>query len=324
MLKQFHESRLPKPGQHLYIKIPKSPQKRPKTEIINDKKDEYFQHTNGRRSFHSLTNNLHKKSSKNLNDSFNNFSNINNDQKDSNEKLGNDIDMNDPSANHKKSEKNTELASNYGKICTSKSLPKIKKSSYNNNEINKATKFFESTEQTHNNCDAENLRNLLNTNNADEIDSLISCDNIFKNPLILKSAMMDFQQHDFVKERRNSLQTYDDIRLAKDMEYLSTKEIILESDSDETSDKRQKCSEADTKLDSIDDERFSMINSSLFENIRESKNFTEVLIKRPYDVRLENNELAVLFECLNVETMINVFGSLLIERKVILVGESLR
>lgn len=320
MLQQFYESRLPKPGQHLFIKIPKSPQKRPKTAIINEKDvDNYFIRSDVRRSYNTLDN---KRSVRDLNSSFNSI--CANDSTAINQRNLSKIDA---LPEYQQSAKPDEFTAHYGKICTSKSLPKISNSNNNNDPMKIISdKKVEGSEM---NCDTENLKNIINTSKKEtnECDSLKSCDNIFKKPLILKSKFIDFQQNDFIQERKNSLQNFEDIRLAKDMEYLtiSTKDKHIPGNEETKNyNKKDDSSDFDSNIDSMDDERFSIINSSLFEGLQESKHFTEVVIKRPYDVRLENNELAVLFESLNIETIINVFGSLLIERKVILVCESLR
>lgn len=49
----------------------------------------------------------------------------------------------------------------------------------------------------------------------------------------------------------------------------------------------------------------------------------EIVIKREIDVRLEFNELSVLYECLSKDLLLMIFGSMLIERKVVLIGSSL-
>lgn len=59
----------------------------------------------------------------------------------------------------------------------------------------------------------------------------------------------------------------------------------------------------------------SLINRSLI--VRDPR-FDEILIRRPSDLRLENIELSTLLDCLGVETLLTVFSSLLLERKVIL------
>lgn len=64
----------------------------------------------------------------------------------------------------------------------------------------------------------------------------------------------------------------------------------------------------------------SLINRSLLDR---SKNIDEILIRRPNDLRLENGELSVLYESTTSELLIIIFGTLLIERKVILVGRNL-
>jgi DENN domain-containing protein 2 len=49
----------------------------------------------------------------------------------------------------------------------------------------------------------------------------------------------------------------------------------------------------------------------------------EILIRRPNDLRLECSELSVLYECTTSELLVIIFGTLLIERKVILVGRNI-
>lgn len=63
-----------------------------------------------------------------------------------------------------------------------------------------------------------------------------------------------------------------------------------------------------------------LINRSLLDA---SKKIDEVLIHRPNDLRLECSELSILYECTTSELLVIIFGSLLIERKVILVGRNL-
>lgn len=73
-----------------------------------------------------------------------------------------------------------------------------------------------------------------------------------------------------------------------------------------------------------------LINRSLFErfgnNGNTSKDYPktdEILIRRPNDLRLENAELSVLYECTTNELLTILFGTLLIERKVILLSRSI-
>lgn len=61
----------------------------------------------------------------------------------------------------------------------------------------------------------------------------------------------------------------------------------------------------------------SLINRSLLDK---AKRIDEVLIRRPNDLRLESGELSVLYESTTSELLVIIFGTLLIERKVILVG----
>lgn len=63
----------------------------------------------------------------------------------------------------------------------------------------------------------------------------------------------------------------------------------------------------------------SLINRSLLD----ANKIDEILIRRPNDLRLECGELSVLYECTTSELLVLIFGTLLIERKVILVGRNL-
>lgn len=51
---------------------------------------------------------------------------------------------------------------------------------------------------------------------------------------------------------------------------------------------------------------------------------TSVVFKRPYDHRTEETDLTVIFDTLKLEVLLQIFGSLLLERKVILIGKCLR
>lgn len=64
----------------------------------------------------------------------------------------------------------------------------------------------------------------------------------------------------------------------------------------------------------------SLINRSLLDK---AKRIDEILIRRPNDLRLENGELSVLYESTTSELLVIIFGTLLIERKVILVGRNI-
>lgn len=64
-----------------------------------------------------------------------------------------------------------------------------------------------------------------------------------------------------------------------------------------------------------------LINRSLTEG--SIKRTDEILIRRPNDVRLENAELSVLYESTTSEVLLAIFGTLLIERKVLLLGKSM-
>jgi uDENN domain len=64
-----------------------------------------------------------------------------------------------------------------------------------------------------------------------------------------------------------------------------------------------------------------LINRSLLDK---EKRVDEILIKRPNDLRLENGELSVLYESTTSELLVIIFGTLLIERKVILVGRNIK
>lgn len=63
-----------------------------------------------------------------------------------------------------------------------------------------------------------------------------------------------------------------------------------------------------------------LINRSLLEG---ANKIDEILIRRPNDLRLECGELSVLYECTTSELLVIIFGTLLIERKVILIGRNL-
>jgi DENN (AEX-3) domain/uDENN domain len=63
-----------------------------------------------------------------------------------------------------------------------------------------------------------------------------------------------------------------------------------------------------------------LINRSLLDK---AKNIDEILIRRPNDLRLENGELSILYGSTTSELLVIIFGTLLIERKVILVGKNL-
>lgn len=62
-----------------------------------------------------------------------------------------------------------------------------------------------------------------------------------------------------------------------------------------------------------------LINRSL----TSANKIDEILIRRPNDLRLECAELSVLYECTTSDLLVIIFGSLLIERKVFLVGRNL-
>lgn len=63
-----------------------------------------------------------------------------------------------------------------------------------------------------------------------------------------------------------------------------------------------------------------LINRSLLDKARSAD---EIVLKRPNDLRMECGELNVLYESTTAELLVIIFGTLLIERKVILVGKSL-
>lgn len=69
---------------------------------------------------------------------------------------------------------------------------------------------------------------------------------------------------------------------------------------------------------------FGLINRSLL-NGRGAVGgkIDEIFIRRPNDLRLESTEISDLYRILGAETLINVFGSLLLERKVILYGKNI-
>lgn len=70
-----------------------------------------------------------------------------------------------------------------------------------------------------------------------------------------------------------------------------------------------------------------LINRSLIERFgntsKDHPKTDEILIRRPNDLRLENAELSVLYECTTNELLTILFGTLLIERKVILLSRSI-
>lgn len=47
-------------------------------------------------------------------------------------------------------------------------------------------------------------------------------------------------------------------------------------------------------------------------------------LKRPLELRLEEDNLSTLFDCISVDLLVKIFGTLLLERKVIIVGDKLR
>lgn len=50
----------------------------------------------------------------------------------------------------------------------------------------------------------------------------------------------------------------------------------------------------------------------------------DVVFRRPYDYRIEDTDLTVLFDTLNLDVLLQVFGSILVERKVVFISKSLR
>jgi hypothetical protein len=64
----------------------------------------------------------------------------------------------------------------------------------------------------------------------------------------------------------------------------------------------------------------SLINRSL---LSDKDSIDEIMIRRPNDIRLESTELSDLFELVDAEMLLNIFGSLLLERKVILFSENM-
>ncbi|XP_077293085.1 uncharacterized protein LOC143916070 [Arctopsyche grandis] len=46
-------------------------------------------------------------------------------------------------------------------------------------------------------------------------------------------------------------------------------------------------------------------------------------LKRPLELRLEEDNLSILFDCISVDLLVKIFGTLLLERKVIIVGDKL-
>lgn len=70
----------------------------------------------------------------------------------------------------------------------------------------------------------------------------------------------------------------------------------------------------------------SLINRSLLTragSAQRASAIDEILIKRPNDLRLESTELCDLYLSLGAELLCNVFGSLLLERKVILLSQNI-
>lgn len=68
---------------------------------------------------------------------------------------------------------------------------------------------------------------------------------------------------------------------------------------------------------------FGLINRSLLSGRASVGKIDEIFIRRPNDLRLESTEISDLYRILGAETLINVFGSLLLERKVILYGKNI-
>ncbi|KAJ6644036.1 DENN domain-containing protein 2C [Pseudolycoriella hygida] len=68
---------------------------------------------------------------------------------------------------------------------------------------------------------------------------------------------------------------------------------------------------------------FGLINRSLLAGRGGGSKIDEIFIRRPNDLRLESTEISDLYRILGAETLINVFGSLLLERKVILYGRNI-
>lgn len=68
---------------------------------------------------------------------------------------------------------------------------------------------------------------------------------------------------------------------------------------------------------------FGLINRSLLSGRTSGSKIDEIFIRRPNDLRLESTEISDLYRILGAETLINVFGSLLLERKVILYGKNI-
>lgn len=70
---------------------------------------------------------------------------------------------------------------------------------------------------------------------------------------------------------------------------------------------------------------FGLINRSLLNGrgASGSGRIDEIFIRRPNDLRLESTEISDLYRMLGAETLIDVFGSLLLERKVILYGKNI-
>lgn len=68
---------------------------------------------------------------------------------------------------------------------------------------------------------------------------------------------------------------------------------------------------------------FGLINRSLLSGHTSGGKVDEIFIRRPNDLRLESTEISDLYRILGAETLINVFASLLLERKVILYGKNI-
>lgn len=98
----------------------------------------------------------------------------------------------------------------------------------------------------------------------------------------------------------------------------NSKKSGLKSLVQEFEDKKQQDREAPFDL--------SLINRSLLTragSAQRASAIDEILIKRPNDLRLESTELCDVYLSLGAELLCNVFGSLLLERKVILFSENI-
>lgn len=83
------------------------------------------------------------------------------------------------------------------------------------------------------------------------------------------------------------------------------------------------------KSDRTLDESLDMNSCMLVLNLPDNQMIHDCLLgdlefRRPYDHRIEDTDLTVLFNTLNINVLLQLFGSLLLERKVVLVSKCLR